>query len=108
MSLPPSSTMKHMNEQELIRHKGEIKDWVKKAIDIHHRNHLTDNQYTDVNRRVSRKLYNIIPDVAVLNEEDKHKWQKRTSGEVDKAVEFLGYGGSHGLGAASGSNGVTA
>lgn len=54
---------------------------------------ITKDQYTDINRDVSRKLYDLVGDASALtNSEEREKWQSVASEEVQKAVDALSAG----------------
>jgi CRISPR/Cas system CSM-associated protein Csm2 small subunit len=48
---------------------------------------ITKEQYADINREVSRKLYEIVADRDVSEEKDR--WEKIATSEVATAVEAL-------------------
>lgn len=51
---------------------------------------ITKDQYTDINRDVSRKLYDLVGDASALtNSEERERWQNVASEEVQKAVDAL-------------------
>lgn len=51
---------------------------------------ITKDQYTDINRDVSRKLYDLVGDASALtNSEERERWQNVASEEVQKAVGAL-------------------
>lgn len=74
-----------------IEAKEGIQKIVKKALDPHYKKPagITKEQYADVNRMVSRKLYEKIVDPNALDEEQKSRWEKVASAEVAKAVQGL-------------------
>lgn len=51
---------------------------------------ITKDQYTDINRDVSRKLYDLVGDASALtNSDEREKWQSVAGEEVQKAVDAL-------------------
>ena len=57
---------------------------------LYQREELSKEQYTDINRDVSRLLYEQIGDAAALeNQRERKKWQDLASAEVRSAVKAL-------------------
>lgn len=57
------------------------------------RKEISKDQYTDINREISRLLYDRVGDAgaeALANQETREKWQKMASQEVDDALKALG------------------
>ena len=51
---------------------------------------ISKDQYTDINRDVSRKLYELVGDASHLADHDERdKWQKVAEDEVKKAITAL-------------------
>jgi hypothetical protein len=50
---------------------------------------VTKEQYADVNRTVSRKLYDKITDPDRLDDKAREEWERFATTEVEKAVESL-------------------
>ena len=51
---------------------------------------ITKEQYTDINRDVSRKMYELVGDASHLADSiERDKWQKIAEEEVQKAVAAL-------------------
>ena len=51
---------------------------------------ITKEQYTDINRDVSRKLYDLVGDASALtNSEEREKWQNIANEEVQNAIEAV-------------------
>lgn len=51
---------------------------------------ITKEQYTDINRDVSRKLYDLVGDASALTDsEEREKWQNVANDEVQTAIEAL-------------------
>lgn len=61
---------------------------VKLALGTRYRDkEITKDQYTDINRDVSRKLYDMVKDVGELaDKEQRERWQSVADDEVKKAV----------------------
>lgn len=71
--------------------KEEIQRMVKLALGSRYRDkEITKDQYTDINRDVSRKLYDLVGDASHLADHDeREKWQKVAEEEVKKAITAL-------------------
>ncbi|KAF7196290.1 PHD and RING finger domain-containing protein, partial [Pseudocercospora fuligena] len=71
--------------------KQEIQRMVKLALGSKYRdNEITKDQYTDINRDVSRKLYELIPSATALADQaEREKLQTVANDEVQKAVIAL-------------------
>ena len=51
---------------------------------------ISKEQYTDINRDVSRKLYDLVGDVSGLaGQKEREKWQGIAEDEVKKAIAAL-------------------
>ena len=51
---------------------------------------ITKEQYTDINRDVSRKLYELVGDASALADHaEREKWQEVADDEVKKAITAL-------------------
>ena len=51
---------------------------------------INKDQYTDINRDISRLMYDKIGGAEGLaNQEERDKWQKFASDEVERAVETI-------------------
>ena len=51
---------------------------------------ITKEQYTDINRDVSRKLYELVGDASALADQaEREKWQGVAEDEVKKAIAAL-------------------
>ncbi|KAK3058752.1 hypothetical protein LTR09_000317 [Extremus antarcticus] len=68
--------------------KEEIQRMVKLAIGTRYRDkEITKDQYTEINRDVSRKLYDLVGSaVALTDQAEREKWQGVADDEVKKAV----------------------
>lgn len=71
--------------------KEEIQRMVKLALGSRYREkEITKEQYTDINRDVSRKMYELVGDASHLADSiERDKWQKIAEEEVQKAVAAL-------------------
>lgn len=71
--------------------KSEIQRMVKTALGSRYRNsEITKDQYTDINRDISRMLYDRVGDAEGLADgKEREKWQKLASDEVEKAVDAI-------------------
>lgn len=73
-----------------IQAKEGINQIVKTALAPHWRQAtITKQQYADINRAVSRKLYDIIAQQSVIDDEEKHKWKTMATTEVETAVKSM-------------------
>jgi hypothetical protein len=71
-----------------IEAKEGISKIVKSALAPHWKSaEITKEQYADINRDVSRKLYDIVADRSRPNEQEK--WEKIATYEVATAVKSL-------------------
>lgn len=51
---------------------------------------INKDQYTDINRDVSRKMYDLVGDVSALADQSaRERWQGLAADEVQKAVTSL-------------------
>lgn len=89
--------------------KEELQRMVKLALGTRYRDkEISKEQYTDINKKVSRKLYELVGDASALSgKEEREKWQGVADEEVRRAVVGLGgvdrSVGAVGAGAASAS-----
>lgn len=73
-----------------IEAKEGISKIVKSALAPHWKSaEITKEQYADINRDVSRKLYEIVADHSVSDEKEKCTWEKIATDEVAMAVKSL-------------------
>jgi len=73
-----------------IEAKEGISKIVKSALAPHWKTaEITKEQYADINRDVSRKLYDIVAIREHPNEKDKRVWEKIAETEVATAVKSL-------------------
>lgn len=70
--------------------KDAINKIVKTALKPHWNPHgITKEQYSIINRDVSRKLYDIVAESNVYDEKEKHGWEKIATSEVATAIKSL-------------------
>lgn len=71
--------------------KEEIQRMVKLSLGARYREkEVTKDQYTDINRDVSRKMYDLVGDAsALMDQESRAKWQQVANDEVQKAIDAL-------------------
>ena len=63
---------------------------VSKALKPHYDNSAVNkDQYTDINRSVSRMLYNKVGEDGNVNGEARESWERLANEEVAKAVQAL-------------------
>lgn len=65
---------------------------VKAALGSRYRDkEISKDQYTEINRDVSRKLYDLVNDASALSDHaERERWQTIADAEVRKAVAALG------------------
>ncbi|KAK2789260.1 hypothetical protein FQN52_006352 [Onygenales sp. PD_12] len=70
--------------------KSDLQKMVSSALKPHYRKHLVSkDEYTDINRRISRMLYEKVGPIGTLDAEAKAKWSAIASEEVNKAIAKL-------------------
>ncbi|KAL9122604.1 MAG: hypothetical protein Q9187_000836 [Circinaria calcarea] len=70
--------------------KSNVQKMVKDALKIpYHNMLLSKEEYTDINRNVSRMLYDKIGDSQNLNGDARESWQRMANDEVERAVRAL-------------------
>ncbi|KAI9889567.1 MAG: hypothetical protein M1814_005170 [Vezdaea aestivalis] len=75
--------------------KSDISKMVGAALKPFYRDEsISKEQYTTINRNVSRLLYDKIGSISTLNEVDRERWEKVASEETSKAVEVLKWSAS--------------
>lgn len=76
--------------------KEEIQRMVKLALGPRYREkEINKDQYTDVNRDVSRKMYEMVGDASALTDHtERERWQNVAEQEVKKAIDMLHFGSS--------------
>jgi hypothetical protein len=63
---------------------------VSAALKPHYRSQVVSrDEYTDINRRISRMLYERVGEAGLLDVEAKSKWNRVATEEVNKAVAAL-------------------
>jgi hypothetical protein len=73
-----------------IEVKESINKIVKATLGPHWRaGQLSKDMYSDINRDVSRKMYEIIGDEYANIERDRHAWERIAAHEVSSAVRAL-------------------
>ncbi|KAF4966595.1 hypothetical protein FZEAL_10633 [Fusarium zealandicum] len=81
-----SPTGPNITHEDKIR----INEIVKGALRPHWRSQkLTTEQYSSINRDISRKLYDEVKGAASLNDEARQQWEKRVNKQVAQAVAEL-------------------
>lgn len=72
-----------------IAEKESINKMVKKALGPHWKSQkMSTEQYSDINRDVSRKLYELVADKNI-SDGDRSSWERIATSEVSKAVQSL-------------------
>lgn len=68
--------------------KEEIQRMVKAALKPHYRRKsISKDEYTDINRDVSRKLYDMVGDASALSDQrERERFQEAADDEVEKAI----------------------
>lgn len=70
--------------------KLDVQKMVSAALKPHYKsNAVSKDQYTDINRSVSRMLYDKVGDTGNINGDSRETWERLASDEVAKAVESL-------------------
>lgn len=70
--------------------KTDLQKMVSTALTPHYQsNTVSKDQYTDINRNVSRLLYEKVGDAGSVNGEARKTWERLASDEVAKAVQSL-------------------
>ena len=73
-----------------LSHKQDVQKLVSAALKPHYNDQVIDkDQYTNINRDVSRMLYDKIGDFETLGVDGKAKWEKVAGEEVDRAINAL-------------------
>jgi hypothetical protein len=90
VTLPRSQDTSPVRATMSIEAKEGINKMVKSALAPHWKSaEITKEQYADINRDVSRKLYEIIADRNISDEREKYTWEKIATAEVAHAVKAL-------------------
>lgn len=70
--------------------KSDVQKMVSAALKSYYKKHaISKDQYTDINRTISRMIYEKVGDTGSVNGEAKEKWERLASNEVAKAVGSL-------------------
>lgn len=70
--------------------KSDVQRMVSAALKPHYKsNTVSKDQYTDINRNISRMLYDKVGDAGNFNGDARENWERLASDEVAKAVESL-------------------
>ena len=70
--------------------KEDVQKLVAAALKPHYNDQtITKDEYTTINRDISRMLYDKIGDFEALDVDGKAKWEKVAGDEVNKAVSAL-------------------
>lgn len=89
-SRPRSSESSPTRQRLSFNAKSDVQKMVSSALKPHYRRKsISKEEYTTINRDISRKLYDQIGDFDALGVEGRAKWEKIASEEVDKAVTSL-------------------
>ena len=90
-SSPPRSVDNSPSRINLsLSAKSELQSMVTAALRPHYKNNaLNNDQYTDINRSISRMLYDKVGEDGNVNGEARESWEKLASDEVSKAVLAL-------------------
>lgn len=73
-----------------LDNKADVQKLVSAALKPHyHEQKISKDEYTTINRDVSRMLYDKIGDFEALDLEGKARWEKVAGEEVNKAVTAL-------------------
>ncbi|KZF21535.1 hypothetical protein L228DRAFT_155238 [Xylona heveae TC161] len=94
-SSPPSSPSRSKDGSPTrpaisLSAKADLQKMVSAALKPHyHKNEISKDQFTDINRNISRMLYDKAGDVSFLDQEARDSWKKVATEEVSKAVEAL-------------------
>lgn len=70
--------------------KSDVQKMVSTALKPYYKNQeVSKDQYTDINRNISRMLYEKVGDAGILDNDARESWEKIASEEVAKAVQSL-------------------
>lgn len=104
----PPQHLSHLSDEDTVKRKEAIRIMVKIALDSRWREKLSNEQYTTVNRKVCRKMYEKVPDLNLLSENENARWRKVAGREVESCAVQLGYASAAtnaNVGSGSGSTG---
>lgn len=90
-SSPPRSEETSPNRINMsLSAKSDVQKMVSAALKPHYQaNAVSKDQYTDINRNVSRMLYDKVGDTMNIRGDSRESWERLASIEVTKAVESL-------------------
>ncbi|KAI9713662.1 MAG: hypothetical protein M1812_006634 [Candelaria pacifica] len=89
-SPPRSSETSPTRAKMSLSAKSDIQKMVSTALKPHyHTGKVSKDQYTDINRNISRMLYDKLGDATNLDSETKQGWGQFATNEVSKAVQSL-------------------
>ncbi|KAI9824495.1 MAG: hypothetical protein M1819_000850 [Sarea resinae] len=90
-SSPPRSAEASPSRASIsLSAKENVQKMVSAALKPHYqKQEISKDQFTDINRSISRMLYDKIGDLSVLDQKAKTGWEKVASDEVGKAVQGL-------------------
>ncbi|KAL8387965.1 hypothetical protein RB595_009546 [Gaeumannomyces hyphopodioides] len=90
VKLPRSPDSSPTRPQLPLEMKENISSLVRTALSPHWKsNKLTADQYSNINRDVSRKLYEEITDPSSVDEDSRQAWETKANQEVARAVSGL-------------------
>ena len=91
VSSPPSSKDASPTRTNMpLSLKSDLQRMVTTALRPHyHNNAVSKDQYTDINRNVSRMLYDKVADTGRIDHNARQDWEKLASSEVAKAIQSL-------------------
>jgi hypothetical protein len=70
--------------------KESVQKLVKEALrEPYTKNQVNKDQYTDINRTVSRRLYEMVGEHGIAGQDDGRNWQQTANEEVEKAIASL-------------------
>ena len=70
--------------------KADLQKMVSTALKPHYQsNTVSKDQYTDINRNVSRMLYDLVGDSGSINGDAREGFERMATDEVAKAVQSL-------------------
>ena len=94
------SALEGLSGDEVEKRKSGVRTMVKIALDKQWRNKLSSDEYSTTWRKVSRKLYERMPDPELLAGQEKIKWEAIIKKEVGDCVKACGFdcGQSHAQG----------
>lgn len=93
-SPPPSRTRSHESSPTRaglsLSAKSDVQKLVSAALKPRYKNQeISKEEYTQINRDVSRMLYDKIGDIAALDQDARNRWEKVADDEVSRAIHTL-------------------